>query len=828
MRLDLPSGTVTFLFTDVEGSTRLLHDLGAEAYAEALAEHRRLIREACASEGGVEVDTQGDAFFFAFPTAPGAVAAASAFTEALASGPIHVRVGLHTGTPLLTEEGYVGEDVHRAARIAACGHGGQVLVSTSTSSLLGGELADLGEHRFKDLSAPERVHQLGDAAFPPLRTLHQTNLPVPQTPFLGREKELADVMALVARDGVHLVTLTGPGGTGKTRLAAQAAGALAERYRNGVFWVPLASIRDPELVLQSAAKTVGSNNGLASHIGDKSMLLLFDNFEQVTAAATGVAALLEDCPNLDVLVTSRELLHLSGEHEYAVPTFAHEEGVGFFSARARAIQPDFEVDDEVREICRRLDELPLALELAAARLRALSTGQILERLEQRLPLLTGGARDIPERQQTLRATIEWSYELLTDEERHLFARLAVFTGGCTLEAAEDVCQADLDTLQSLVEKSLLRFTTERYWMLETIREYAHERLATAGELRDLEARHARWYRDLSEEYEPALMGPAGGRWIVRLEDELPNIRSAIDWGLAMEPLLAYTIVVNTSYFLNQTGRTHEHSRLLDATWLEDVSVELRKRGLKARVGAALEVNDVEAMRFFSQQRLELARQTGDVVQEAAALNMLATSAFLGGDLRAAAHGYDEALAAARATGDDRLLASTLMNIGRFERDNGNPARSRELLEESLALSRGIDNEVDAVWTIKELAQNAAFEGSFRESRDFLTEGFEIAGRLGLVIVLGDLVLGGALLAARTDRSRDGAVLFGAVDAHDERLGYTHMPANTYWWSLRDELVSALGESDFDALTAEGRTLGLDAAVARACQIVDDDDPLESP
>jgi len=247
---DLPSGTVTFLFTDVEGSTRLLHELGAEGYAEALAEHRRVVREACVTEGGVEVDTQGDAFFFAFPTAPGAVVAASAFTEVLASGPIQVRVGLHTGSPLLTDEGYVGDDVHRAARIAASGHGGQVLVSASTAALVELELRDLGEHRFKDLSAPERVYQLGDTAFSPLRTLHQTNLPVPQTPFLGREKELGEVIALVARDDVRLVTLTGPGGTGKTRLAAQAVGALADAYPHGVFWVPLASIRDPELVLQ--------------------------------------------------------------------------------------------------------------------------------------------------------------------------------------------------------------------------------------------------------------------------------------------------------------------------------------------------------------------------------------------------------------------------------------------------------------------------------------------------------------------------------------------------------------------------------------------------
>jgi class 3 adenylate cyclase len=361
MRSDLPSGTVTFLFTDVEGSTKLLHELGAEGYAEALTEHRLVIREACAAEGGVEVDTQGDAFFFAFLTAPSALAAAEEMTDALAAGPIRVRIGLHTGTPLLTEEGYVGGDVHRAARIAAAGHGGQVLVSSSTAQLVEIELADLGEHRFKDLGAPERVYQLGDGQFPALKSLYRTNLPVPTTPFLGRERELVEVVGLL--EDTRLLTLTGPGGTGKTRLAAQAAGLASDSYLDGVWWVPLAALREPELVLDTAAQVVGSKNGLAEHIADKRLLLLFDNFEQVVEAASDLASLLASCPNLDLLVTSREPLHVTGEQEYPVPPLVHEEGVGFFLARARAIKPDFAVDDAVSEICRRLDELPLALEL---------------------------------------------------------------------------------------------------------------------------------------------------------------------------------------------------------------------------------------------------------------------------------------------------------------------------------------------------------------------------------------------------------------------------------------------------------------------------------
>src|SRR6266849_219707 len=412
VRRDLPSGTVTFLFTDVEGSTKLLNELGAADYAEALAEHRAILRVAFAGQGGVEVDTQGDAFFVAFPTAAGALRTATLALEGLAAGPIRVRMGIHTGTPHVGEEGYVGVDVHRAARIAACGHGGQVLVSASTAALTGTEgLRDLGEHRLKDLSAPERLYQLGDADFPPLNTLHQTNLPIPSTPFLGREKELAEVIGLLSQDGLRMLTLTGPGGMGKTRLAAQAAGMLASGYPHGVWWVPLASLRDPELVLTTAAQALGAKDGLAAHIADKSMLLLFDNFEQVVEAAAHLSGLLTSSPNLDLLVTSREPLHVSGEQEYPVPPLVHEEGVGFFLARARAVDPGFEADDAVSEICRRLDDLPLALELAAARVKALTSAQILERLEQRLPLLTGGSRDVPERQRTLRATIEWSHEL---------------------------------------------------------------------------------------------------------------------------------------------------------------------------------------------------------------------------------------------------------------------------------------------------------------------------------------------------------------------------------------------------------------------------------
>ena len=562
---DLPSGTVTFLFTDVEGSTQLLHELGAERYADALADHRRLLREAFAAQGGVEVDTQGDAFFVAFPTAPGALAAASAATEQLAGGPVRVRMGVHTGTPHVTDEGYVGVDVHRAARIAAIGHGGQVLVSAATRALVDGELTDLGDHRLKDLSAPERLYQLGESEFPPLKSLYRTNLPVPGTPFLGRERELAEVLELLGREDLRLLTLTGPGGTGKTRLALQAAGAAADDYQDGVFWVPLAPLREPELVLETTARTLGADQDLAAHISDKSFLVLMDNFEHVVEAAAGVAELLGACPTLRVIVTSREPLHVSGEQEYRVPPFAHEEAVRFFIGRARAVDDGFQANGSVAEICHRLDELPLALELAAVRVKALSPAQILALLERRLPLLTGGARDLPERQRTLRATIEWSYELLTSAEQSLFARMAVFVGGCTLDAAQEVAEADIDTLLSLVDKSLLRYADDRYLMLETIREFAHEQLTRLGEAEAMAARHADYFIAVAERAKSSFGTSGEAASIELLVRDQDNFRAALAY--AADSPLQLRLACALWRFWLQRGHHSEGRRWLEAALL---------------------------------------------------------------------------------------------------------------------------------------------------------------------------------------------------------------------------------------------------------------------
>jgi predicted ATPase len=633
-----------------------------------------------------------------------------------------VRIGIHTGTPHVAEEGYVGADVHRAARIAAVGHGGQVLVSSATAALLDTDgLRDLGEHRLKDLSAPERIYQLGDTDFPPLSSLHQTNLPVPATPFLGRERELAELIAL--QEDARLLTLTGAGGSGKTRLGLQAAGALADRYPHGVWWVPLAPLRDPGLVLESAGQALGAKDGPADHIADKTLLLLFDNFEHLVEAAADLAGLLASCPNLDLLVTSREPLHVTGEQEYPVPPLVHEEGVGFFLARARAVKPEFQGDEVVSEICRRLDDLPLALELAAARVKALSAAQILQRLEQRLPLLTGGARDLPERQRTLRATIEWSYDLCSAEEQQLFGRLAVFGGGCTLEAAEQVAGADLDTLQSLVDKSLLRHTEERYWMLETIREYAAERLEDSGDDEELRRRHAEHFLALAEEAQPNVRNEwlRGGReWLDRLEREHDNLRAAVDG-------------------LEASSETERAMRLAGALWEFWFSRDHLAEG-RRRLESALRADE----------RPTAAR--------ARALNGAAEMAAFAGDPSAAKLRAEEALTLHRTLGDALGTAESLQKLGYAVAEEGDPSRARPLLEESVRILRELGDEHYALWTTRTLAWTYYELGDLERAQALHEDNLRRARALGNEPLKAALLGSLAMIAVKQGRVQDALTL----------------------------------------------------------------------
>ena len=825
MRADLPSGTVTFLFTDVEGSTKLLHELGAEAYADALAEHRRLIREACARHGGVEVDTQGDAFFFAFPTAPGALAAAGEMTEALSSGPIQVRVGLHTGTPLLTEEGYVGGDVHRAARIAAAGHGGQVLVSASTVTLVEIELRDLGEHRLKDLGAPERVYQLGDGDFPALKSLYRTNLPVPATPFLGRERELSEVVELLSRDEARLLTLTGPGGTGKTRLALQAAAEASDAFPDGIWWVPLAPLRDPKLVLETAAQVVGSKNGLAEHIADKEMLCLFDNFEQVVEAAAELASLLASCPNLEVLVTSRERLRVSGEQTYPVPPLAERDGVSLFTARACAVDPSFTWSEAVSELCARLDELPLALELAAARTALFSPEQLLERLSQRLDLLRG-ERDADPRQQTLRATIEWSYDLLSEEEQELFARLSVFAGGCSYEAAEQIAGADPDTLQSLLDKSLLRKRESelgpRYWMLETIREYASGRLDASGEADELRGRHAEHFLALAEEAEPHVeKNPE--EWVKRLEAEHDNLRAALDRLEASgESQRALRLAGALASFWETGHLTEGRYRLEKLLPGDERPTSARAKALAAAALMARQSGDAATARLRAEEALALQRKLGSAWGAADAGVMLGLAVGDEGDFSRARQLFDDSATLFRdADDEDNALFATRLLAWTYE-ELGDGERARALNEEILARARALGNKQLEGQTLTDLAARALEQGRARDAVSIMKDVLRIDRDRGVPLQTAfDLSRFARALAFAGGAGADAARLLLSAEALRVEIGAGVPP---FFARVNEEALTAIRAQLDEAAVAEaweqGQALTPDDAVALALGSLD--------
>jgi predicted ATPase len=627
---------VTLLFTDIEGSTRLLHALGPAAYAEALAEHRRIVREAAATQGGVEVDTQGDAFFIAFPTPAGAAAAARAAREGLAVGAIRVRMGLHTGTPTATAEGYVGEDVHRGARIAALAHGGQILVSPATAALLDSEpLRDLGPHRLKDFEGAVRIHQLGEREFPPLRTPGSVELPTPATPFLGREQELFDAVSLVYERDPRVLTIVGPGGTGKTRFSIELARLLGDDADGGTVFVPLAALRDAEFVLPAVADRLGASSpepaAIAARVGERRTHVVCDNVEQLLpGAARPLAELVAAVPALRLFATSREALRIQGEAQLDLPPLVRDEAVALFCERAQAVRPDVTATDAVVQLCERLDGLPLALELAAARTKLLAPEALLDRLADRLDALKG-TRDAEERHMTLRATIAWSYDLLDEDEQTLFASLGVFRGGCTLETAEVVCDADLDPLASLLDKSLLRRRTgrlgeERYWMLETIREFALERLRESGREDDLRRRHAERMLQIARDAHLSA-GDTEGHVELALA-ERDDLRAALDWAETNDASFGLELAVELQNFWNVSGPQEGHERiqrLLDRAG--DIPTELRARALRASGGAADLAGHDELAERLALESLELYKQLGDEPGIAMLEHMLAVGAW---------------------------------------------------------------------------------------------------------------------------------------------------------------------------------------------------------
>lgn len=802
MEPELPVGTVTFLFTDIEGSTRLLRELG-DGYADVLADHRRALREAWQRHEGVEVDTQGDAFFVAFARASEAVAAAGAAQRALAGGPVRVRMGLHTGEPLRSEEGYVGFDVHRAARIAAAGHGGQVLLSQATADLAGVDVRDLGLHRLKDLSAPERLFQLGTDDFPPLKTLHETNLPVPATPFLGRGREIEQIAELLHRPDVRVVTLTGPGGSGKTRLALQAAAAAADEYDHGVWWVALASLTDPALVETAASQALGSTDSLSATVGDKRLLLVLDNFEHLLDAAGDVAETIGSCPHLAVLVTSREPLHIDGEWEIAVDPLNEQEAIELFLQRAAAVRSVFAADGDVVEICRRLDCLPLAVELAAARVKALTLPALLQRLEQRLPLLAGGSRSAPERQRTLRATIAWSYELLTSTEQRAFARLGVFAGGCTLEAAEEVCGADVDTVASLVDKSLLRLTGDRYWMLQTIREFARDLLDEGGDGDTVRRRHAEHYLVLGEAaYVERIDSDL--TWSRRLEEEHDNLRVALDLLQESDRIGFLQLAGALGWFWVARSHLAEAARRLE----DALASPLDDQRFTARALRSLAVLDSFGGHFAAAigrlgQAIELWRSVGDEAELIATRNELAMVLYRGGDTTQGLETYEQNLELARALGEQWLIDFALSGVCQLLLATGQFERAEPLAQE--------------LQSDHYLADCAMHRRDYAvAARHYLLEleGWLLAGdRIGQTFE----VLGFAMAIAGLERDEDALRLEAAIDAEWAELGVIARPRVLETWRQRDlgAARSRLGEPRATSASEQGRTMTWEQAIELA-------------
>jgi predicted ATPase/class 3 adenylate cyclase len=861
--VDLPCGTVTFLFTDIEGSTALW-ERDRAVMAAVVERHLALLRAAIESHDGILFKMVGDAVQAVFPTAPDAIAAALDAQRSLLTGdwgefgPLRVRTALHAGEAMMHNGEYQGPLLNRSARLLAIGHGTQILLSRTVATLARDglppetDLRDLGEHRLPDLLEPERVFQLLHPdlpdALPPLRTLESRphNLPTQATPFLGREREVADVVALLRSADARLVTLTGPGGTGKTRLALQAAAELLDAFPDGVFFVPLAPLTDPELVPSAVAGALGLREeggrspaeAVRDALAGKHLLLVLDNVERIVSAAPFVGELLVTSPALGVLATSRLPLRLRAEREYPVPPLSLPPAKEMppeqlFVERAQGVRSEFtltpEIAPAVAEICRRLDGLPLAIELAAARVRLLPPAALLARLEKRLPLLTGGPRDAPARQQTLRDAIAWSYDLLTSDEQTLFRRLTVFAGGFSMEAAEAVANPEgelnvLDGLDRLSEQSLLRSAgtdgEPRFAMLETIREYGLEQLATHGEEATMRA-HAEFFLALAEEAEPELTGSEQAEWLDRLETEHDNLRAVLAWSDQHDRALALRLVVALRWFWVFHGHLSEGRAWLDrvlavsgepgplhvgafaaaghlarhlgdyprAVALQEASLELARRPQDRR-GEALALLELGVLASFTEgnivreaalteESLALWRTLGDPWGTARALNNLGYSAFLQGDLERAATLLDEAVALARTVGDRSALGYILDSRGAIAEAQGDLGRAADLYREALSLAQQIDNPLVVAFTLSSLAS--------------------IVARHGQPVAAGRM--------------------WGAASALREAIG-TRLP-------LEEEErfagpVSAvrelLGEDAFTAAWEDGRTQPLDQVVAEALSL----------
>ena len=869
---ELPTGTVTFLFTDIEGSTRLLQELG-DQYPSVLNHHRSVVRDVVGRLGGNEFGTEGDAFFVVFSSAQAAVAAGAEMQRALASHPapdgttVLIRVGIHTGEGLLRDGDYVGIDVHRVARIAAAGHGGQVVLSETTATLVrsqlpeGTKLRDLGSYSLKDLKEPEHLYQLDieglRTEFPSIRSAGAElgNLPSQLTSFVGRQRELDECRRSLAE--TRLLTLTGPGGTGKTRLALQIATTTRDEFSGGAWFVALGSVRDPELFPSAIAETLGLKETQGSrpplelvidYLRGKEALLVLDNFEQIVPAGPVVTELLNATSSVKVIVTSRSPLRLYGEREFPVPPLglpdprhlpgleatSHYEAVALFIDRARGVKPDFAVTNEnapaVAEICARLDGLPLAIELAAARIRIFPPQTMLARLGDRLALLAGGSRDLPARQQTLRQAIAWSHDLLSEPEQRLFARFAVFRGGAHIDDVEAVCGPSealgmdvVEGLDSLTEKSLVTVKDEgesgpRFIMLETIQDFAKEQLEESGEAEGTRRRHAEVFLQMTDEAEPHLLGREGKEWLDRLELDHDNIRAALDWACdAHQTEIALRMAGALWRFWQIRGHLPEAALRVDrALSLPAAPDDARSRlkALEAAGGIAYWRSESDRTQSFYEQALALAEQIGDKAATANALYNLSFPYAQRGDDEAARSSMERSVSLFEELGDAAGLSRAHWGLGNADFVEGNYAGAREHFKTSLTEAREAGDEFQAGWALYMLGSATMRAGAFAEARDFLAEAlrmFSAVGDLsGIVFCLESF----AELAALMGDHERAVILESAAGTI---RGSTGMELRDWTQQRNESTLRVLTEADEVAARSRGKAMTLEEAIAYALE-----------
>jgi predicted ATPase/class 3 adenylate cyclase len=860
----LPTGTVTFLFTDIEGSTRLLQELG-DRYAGVRDEHAAIVRRAVAQAGGVEVSTEGDSFFVAFASPQAAVRAAVAAQRGLAAHewppgrPVRVRMGLHTGEGVLGGDNYVGLDVNRAARIAAAGHGGQVIVSDATRGLVERALPeavfvrDLGAHRLKDIALPEHLHDLVveglRADFPPPRTLdaRRDNLPVQLTSFVGRQTEIAEVRRLL--DRARLVTLSGPGGVGKTRLAVAVAEGLRDRFAAGIVFVPLAAVTRPELALAGIARALGADlagtraplEALEEQLGDDRWLLVLDNLEQVTDVAGDLAELLGRCPGVAVLATSRTVLGLGVEREYPVAPLSlpadsagvpveallASPAVALFVERARAVRGDFALTDRnawaVVELCRRLEGLPLAIELAAARTRLLDPDAILGRLAGSLDALGTGPVDLPERQRTLRATVDWSVGLLEEAERSLLEVTAIFVDGWTLQAAAQVAGLDedqaLDLSEALARNSLIHpDRTElgsRLRMLETVREFMAERLGARPDLAEIQRRHADHYRGLADQADRPLRGVGQGEWFGRLEVEAGNLAAAVGWYLAHDPTPLPHLFRVLWLFWSARDHLGEARAWVDQLLPAAGALDAQARAELAWTAlvTADEVGDDQAV-LAARQRLEpLLAGIDDPYLRAVSQLAMAWTAPVVGDLDGALRGALASLEQLRGQDEPLWTALAVSTAGIVETIVGRHDDAQRHLREARDLGKRFDDAWMAAWSRVQLGTLAVARGRLGEARALLEEALELSlaahSTRSVTLCLAAFARL-ALVAGDVERS---ALLAGAAEGLRRRVG---LRALLMLRRPEAELVAqvrqALGADRFEEVYAAGARLTQQEAV----------------